>query len=143
MRQYIRHPVTIPIEVSRVEQQADEQVLQDHCIGIGGLAFRCASRLEPGAVVHLRIPYVDPEFETDARVVWCGGNGKGSELGVEFLNSDDAYKTRMVEQVCHIEDYRQHILSTQGRKLTPEEAALEWISDFATDFPNPGSEAVN
>jgi len=133
----------MPIEVDRVEHPADLQLLRAHCIGMGGLAFRCASRLKPGAVVHLRIPYVDPEFETDARVVWCKRIGKSSELGVEFLNSDDAYKARMVEQVCHIEDYRQRILSTQGRKLTPEEAALEWISEFSSSFPNPGSEAVN
>ena len=64
MRQFIRHPVTIPIKASRVGQQADEQALA-HCIGMGGLAFRCASRLEPGAVVHLRIPYIDPAFNTE------------------------------------------------------------------------------
>lgn len=87
--------------------------------------------------MHLRIPYVDPEFETDAKVVWCKENETGAEMGVEFINPDDAYKARMVEQVCHIEDYRQKVLSMEGRELTPEEAAAEWISNFAANFPNP------
>jgi len=117
--------------------------MQAFSIGMGGLAFRCKNRLELGVVVHLRIPYVDPEFETDARVVWCRDNGTDSELGVEFLNADDAYKARMVEQVCHIEDYRQQILTTEGRDLTPEEAAVEWICRYASEFPNPGLEVVN
>lgn len=127
----------MPIEASRLGPQADAQALQAHCIGIGGLAFRCAGGLEPGAVVHLRISCVDPKFETEARVVWCRDNGSDSELGVEFLNPDDAYKARMVEQVCHIENYRQHILSSEGRTLTPEEAAIEWVGGFAAGFPNP------
>jgi hypothetical protein len=143
MRQFIRHPVAIPIEAHGVGQPADDRGLRAHSIGMGGLAFHCARRLEPGSVVHLRIPHVDPEFETDARVVWCSDIEGGSELGVEFLNSDDAYRTRMVEQVCQIENYRQQVLNTEGRKLSPEEAAREWIDGYAAHFPDPGSEAAN
>jgi len=94
-RQFICHPATIPIEARLAGLQADEQFLQAHCIGIGRLAFRCAYRVEPGALVHLRIPHVAPEFESDARVVWCWRHGKDSELAVEFLNSGGAYKARM------------------------------------------------
>ena len=143
IRQFIRHPVDIPIRASRVGQGDPEQALQAYSIGIGGLAFRYNSRLEPGTMVHLRIPYVEPEFEADARVVWCSGDGNGSELGVEFLNSGDAFEARMVEQVCHIENYKQQVLNSERRKLSPEEAAVEWVGKFAASFPNPGSEPVN
>jgi hypothetical protein len=139
-RQFIRHPLTIPIEARRVGTQAEAEALQAHAIGVGGLAFHCTGRLEPGAVVHVRISYVDPAFETDARVVWCRAAGNDSELGVEFLNADDAYKARMVEQVCHIESYRQRVLATEGRRLTTQEAAIEWIRDFAVGFPDPGTQ---
>jgi hypothetical protein len=49
----------------------------------------------------------------------------------------------MVEQVCHIESYKQQILKSEGRKLSPEEAAVEWVSKFAANFPDPGSEPVS
>ncbi len=140
MRQFIRHPVTIPIEVSRMGPQSAEYGVHAHSVGVGGVAFRCKGRLEPGTVVRLHIPCVEPKFDTDARVVWCNGNDSGAELGVEFLSADDAYRARMVEQVCHIENYRQAVFRSEGRMPTPEEAAIEWLGKFAASFPNPGSE---
>lgn len=42
----------------------------------------------------------------------------------------------MVEQVCYIEHYRAEIKLTEGRELGTEEAAKEWISLFASQFPH-------
>ena len=139
-RQFIRHPVEVPIMASRVGHGHPEQPLAAHSIGAGGLAFRCDNPLEPGTVVHLRIPCVEPAFEADAKVVWRTGKGKRAEIGVEFLNASDAYQARMVEQVCHIENYRRHIPKSEGRKLSLEQAAAEWIGRFAASFPDPGAE---
>lgn len=138
-RQFIRHPVTMPIEASRSTPHGPVPAMHAYSIGIGGLAFRCSQSLAPGTLVHIRIPHVRPEFQTDARVVWCLDSEGGAELGVEFLNADDAFRARMVEQVCHIERYRQDVHDTQGRILTPEEAAAEWIDRFAATFPDPDS----
>jgi hypothetical protein len=110
---------------------------------MGGMAFRCNSKMEPGTGVHLRISYLEPEFEADARVVWSSGDGDDSEVGVEFLDPGDAFKARMVEQLCHIENYKQHVLKAEGRRLSSEEAAAEWIVKFAASFPNPGSEPLS
>ena len=60
------------------------------------------------------------------------------ELGVEFLNADDAFRARMVEQVCYIENYKLTVFREEGRRLSLEEAAREWISKFASDFPEEG-----
>jgi hypothetical protein len=43
----------------------------------------------------------------------------------------------MVEQVCHVESYRRAVEQREGRQLTAEEAAEEWISRHASSFPNP------
>jgi hypothetical protein len=131
----------MPVKVSRGPEHA-EQLLNAYSIGTGGLAFRCASAVDPGTVVHLRIPYVEPEFAAEARVVWSASDTNGAELGVEFLNSGDAFRARMVEQICHIENYRQQVLNSEGRALSPEEAAAEWVAKFAESFPDPGSEPV-
>jgi hypothetical protein len=44
----------------------------------------------------------------------------------------------MVEQVCHIEDYRRSVLRTERRELSLDEAAAEWIAKHAADFPQIG-----
>ena len=141
MRQYMRHPADIPIEVSRGHQPAPAGC-QIHDVGHGGLAFHADAEVEPGIIVEIRIPFVRPVFETQARVAWCSAQTDGFELGVEFLGGDDAFRARMVEQVCHIEDYRRSVYRTQGRRLTAEEAAMEWIAKFAAQFP-PGSDDIH
>ena len=139
MRQFIRHPADIPIEVSAGEALAPA-ARQGHNVSLGGLAFRAEDALAPGTVIDIRIPFVRPAFESRARVVWCEARGGGFELGVAFLDADDAFRARMVEQVCHIEDYRRRVLRTAGRFLTAEEAAFEWIGRYASRFPDPGAE---
>ena len=57
-------------------------------------------------------------------------------MGVSFVDPDDAFRTRMVEQICHIEHYKKEILEKEGRELTGEEAALEWIKRYAGRFPS-------
>lgn len=135
-RQFIRHPVSLPIEVSQLAAEA-------YCLGIGGLAFHYDHSAEPGTFLHLRIPSVSPEFEVDAKVVWCRCAEGYIELGVEFLSADDAFRVRMVEQVCHIENYRREVSATQGRVLDFEEAAVEWIGKFSAKFPGGGGEVSN
>ena len=46
----------------------------------------------------------------------------------------------MVEQVCPIEQYRHEMLKNEGRTLSSEEAALEWIQKYAPQFPGPGDD---
>jgi len=41
---------------------------------------------------------------------------------------------RMIEQACHIEHYRK-VWSEKGRQLSAEEAAKEWIEQYAAAFP--------
>jgi len=139
MRHFIRHPVDIPIEIEAGSHPPCGQH-EAHDLSIGGLSFDSGSEMAPGAIVELRIPFVEPAFVTRARVVWCSGKGAHYELGVQFLDPDDAFRARMVEQVCHIEEYRRKVLEMEGRMLSAEQAATEWICHYAAHFPNPGSD---
>lgn len=134
MRKYIRHPANIPIEV-KAHDQATHDIHNTVNLGIGGLAFRCNRDFAQGAVVEIRIPFVIPPFEVKARVAWCKPQDDGFEHGVEFLNQEDAYMARMVEQVCHIENYQKAVCRTEGRQLSLDEAAREWVSKYAAEFP--------
>lgn len=136
MRQFIRHPVSIPI-IWEFPESAPA-VYESSNVGIGGLTFSCTRPFKAGTSLRLRIDCVNPPFETQARVAWCHSQENGFELGVEFMSEDDAYRVRMVEQICHIEDYRRQVDRLEGRKLSMREAAEEWISRYAPGFPNPG-----
>ncbi len=134
MTRFIRHPAEIPIEV-KVHGQSAYATHNAVNLSIGGLAFRCDRELEPGDIAEIRIPFVSPPFAAEARVAWCTARQGIFEIGVEFQDQDDAFTARMVEQVCHIENYKQEILLTEGRRLSSEEAAAEWIDKFAARFP--------
>jgi len=134
MRRYIRHPASIPIEVAAGAELA-EHAFRTYNVGEFGIAFRADRALAPGTVITLRIFITTPPFETAARVVWCQAGPDGYEVGVEFADPDQAFRARMFEQVCHIEHYRKEVLQMQGRQLTSDQAAAEWISRFASRFP--------
>jgi hypothetical protein len=140
MRQFIRHPSDIPIEVHSASEFADGR---GYNVGLGGVALRCPRQLQAGLIVELEIASVEPLFKTNARVAWCREGGGDFEIGVEFLSADDAFRARMVEQVCSIESYKKLVQRTEGRKLSTEQAAMEWIAKFASQFPDPGLEDMH
>ena len=137
MRQFIRHPTRIPVEV-RSEGTTAYDTRQSLNLSLGGLALQSDYAFVPGALVVIRIALVRPPFESPARVVWCMACRDDFELGVEFLNADDAFRARIVEQVCYIENYKLTVFREEGRRLSLDEAAREWISKFASDFPEEG-----
>lgn len=134
MRHFIRHPTDIPINY----------VLQDHyyCIrnamldvSAGGLSFTTDHCIAPGETIHVNIYVQDPSFEADCEVKWCKRVDGYYHVGVRFKDSQEAFNFRMVEQVCHIEHYKRSVLAKEGRALTGEQAAQEWIAKFAGEFP--------
>jgi hypothetical protein len=143
MRSYIRHPSDIPIEY-----QADSgccAASRDRLrnIGQGGLAFRSGCALPVGTAITLRISRVQPDFEVRGQVVWCRSESGVFEIGVAFLDPSDLFQVRMVEQICHIEQYKADVLASEGRRLNGEQAAQEWIEKFAGDFPELAGDGKN
>ena len=133
-RRFIRHPSDIPIEFSTADG-TPPALGHAHDVSFGGLAFEADHCPEPGTIIDLRIPTVVPPFETRGRVVWCRCLAERYEVGVRFLESSDAFKARMVEQVCHIEQYKRDVLKREGRRLSGAAAAREWIEKYAAKFP--------
>lgn len=110
-------------------------------VSLGGLAFQSPFCPENGQLVEIRIRTVRPEFRTKARVVWCRDLAVGYEVGVAFLARSDAFRARMVEQLCQIERYRRDVRDNEGRDLSGSEAADEWIRKYAAAFPTSGEDA--
>jgi len=135
MRNFIRHPSNIPIDF-----QLEDLVIEGNeylkNISVGGLAFNSKSMIEVGSIIRIKIPLVKPVFQALGRVTWCRPEENHFEVGIKFLDENDTFRARMVEQICHIEEYKQEVFIKEGRKLTGEEAASEWIKRFAVSFPS-------
>ena len=134
MRNFIRHPIDIPIKV--IESEGEDCLNQSlHDISIGGLRCLSDKPLAVGAEIKIIIDLVDPVLEIPGIVIWCRPADESYELGIEYQGEEDVYSLRMVEQICHIEHYRKEVQIREGRNISSEEAAREWIAKFAGEFP--------
>ena len=134
MRSFIRHPTDIPIEIRLGDQRCTREPLRN--VSGGGLCFQHPQAAPIGSVIVVRIALTSPPFEACCRVTWCQADVGAWQVGVEFMDQDDLFRLRMVEQICHIEQYRTAAAS-QGRSLSSHEAAVEWIEQYAEAFPFP------
>jgi hypothetical protein len=134
-RGFIRHPTDIPIHWSLGEiVPAGGEHLRN--ISEGGLAFISQHDIPVGASINIQMPVVRPDISVKGEVVWCRPDEDGCfEVGVRFTDAGQRFQMRMVEQVCHIEQYKKELFEDEGRALTGAQAAMEWIKRFAKDFP--------
>ena len=137
IRKFIRHPVDMPIRVTTdwVEDDDDDTDQTITNVGLGGLAFLSSRPYDLMERVRVTIPVLEQDSQLTGNVVWCEKSDQGYEVGIEFERSRDTYRMRMIEQICHIEHYRSEVERLEGRKLSSQEAASEWISRYAKDFP--------
>ena len=133
-RAFIRHTAGVPIEVRAVPGSAPV-TLESTNVSVGGISFVSDRDFAIGSIIEIRIAEVDPPFEARARVVWTSPEDGRFCIGVSFLEEADAFRARMVEQVCSIERYRREVEEREGRTLTAPEAAAEWIAKYAGRFP--------
>ena len=142
-REFIRHTADVPIQVRTVD--GDAAVGTGRNVSHGGLAFTSELCPAEGATIEIAIPDVDPPFQAQARVAWCRPEKDAFLVGVQFLEATDAFRARMVEQVCTIERYREQVREKEGRELTTHEAAAEWIGKYAGRFPvaSPAAEGAD
>ena len=130
--QYISHPYQVPICLESTEAF----VTNSHePLSYGGLRCYWKDKITVGRFLQISLPELNPEFFAKSQVIWRRTIADGYELGLVFLDRNQAYKMRMLEQVCYISCYRQWIYQQEGRNMDKEEAALEWINKFAGRFP--------
>ena len=133
-RAFIRHPADIPIEI---ESLPGESAMRVADVSYGGLAF-FAERPQPaGTLLHIRIAANETSLSAKVFVAWCRPEGTGYRIGVRFETADDAYRSRLLEQVIAIERFRDELARAEGREVARDEAAREWIRRHANAFPNP------
>ena len=142
VRKFIRHPSDIPILVSELiesECLTESQFLNSskiNNVSLGGLAFFSPIAFQVTHHVVVSVPCLKVNASVQGCVLWCKKQHQGFEIGLEFDDPQAVFHLRMIEQICHIEHYRKEVKRAESRVLTSEEAALEWVQLFASDFPN-------
>lgn len=138
MRTYIRHPANIPVQIE-VESEAAGNIRRLANVSHGGLAFNSAAPIAKGSVIRLIIDAVDPVFAAQGIVTHAHREQAHYVIGIEFIHRNDLFVARMVEQICHIEQYKREVAANEGRQLSGQEAATEWIRKYANSFPRWGT----
>lgn len=128
---FIRHPVEIPLRCRRLVRRATDLVDLEY----GGLHFIRREPFAPATKLVLLVAVLGEEHRFCAQVLWCRELGERHEITVGFSAREDAFRARMIEQFCQIECYRRRMRVMQGRDLSPDAAAREWVERFAAHFP--------
>ena len=135
IRRHVRHVTGIPIEVSleyHDNYHGDDDTITN--VSLGGLCFIASDRLDVDESIQVSVPVLNQEKKLDGKVVWCNKTARGYEVGLEFDDPAEVERLRMVDQICQIEHFREEVEQRDGRKLSSEEAAREWIGKYAGEF---------
>lgn len=137
IRKYIRHITGVPIEVSldyapvNLIDSEDDTITN---VSLGGLSFIATDRLDTSEHIKVRFPVLREDAVLDGKVVWCEKTQRGYEVGLEFDDPEEIDRLKVIEHICHIENYRKEIETREGRKISSDQAAREWVSRFAGNF---------
>ncbi|MCJ8167802.1 PilZ domain-containing protein [Atopomonas sediminilitoris] len=141
MRQYIRHPSCMPVELHIAQQPSQQQPLHD--ISLGGVACHCEQPAPVGSTIDMHIPLPQGDTLHHGVVAWCKADADGYLIGISFKDQDSFFHIRMIEQVCAIEAYRRTLEKVLGRRISGEEAAQRWIQENAADFPQMSAQTMH
>jgi len=138
-REYIRHPAKVPLVIAPQSTREQLNLPLNHLhiknVSTGGLSFDSPVEFHTNTVIKIKIPSIKPVFKVNAVVQWCRQIKDQFELGVQFLDTNDAFRVRMVEQICHIGQYRDEAQQRTGRRMTWNKASIEWIEKNGGSFP--------
>ncbi|MFY0677401.1 MAG: PilZ domain-containing protein [Neptuniibacter sp.] len=130
----IHHPEEFSIEL---QQKKTPHPLSDKYLNLK-LVCHSSTPFSSGESVAIHLPSVSNNDEVMGVVEWCNSSQQGFELGIKFSDPNELMRLRMLEQLCFIKRYRNHVLHIEGRDLSDQDAALEWIAKYARLFPSAG-----
>lgn len=139
-RRFIRHPMCFPLAFSVIKgtlgknTKAKKSATKN--ISRGGLLFSSKEKVEPEALIQIRIPFQNKIFKVKAKVVRCDKSSDTSlyDIGVKFSRPKEAFKVKLIEQMYLISEYRDLQSMQLGRELSLQEASREWIKKYSERF---------
>lgn len=134
-RKFFRHPIKVPIQLTRVESKTSLKS-QAEDLSQGGLSFLWPEPILEGTHLELSIPIEKQLFKMSAHVTHSQKDASTGlfKIGVCFQDSISAFRAKLAEEIIQIRQYREKMSLLRGRQLSEEEAAEIWIDRNAEDF---------
>jgi len=137
IRRHVRHVTGIPIQV-KLDYASDhyydssEDTITN--VSLGGLSFIADDRLNIDESIQVRFPILNNDTALKGKVIWCEKSSRGYEVGLEFDDDEEIQRLKMIDQINDIENYRQRKEAIDGCKISSEQAAREWVKQYAGEF---------
>ena len=137
IRRHVRHVTGIPVQVkldyaSMDFDDSNEDTITN--VSLGGLAFIADDRLDINESIQVRFPILENKATLTGKVIWCEKSKHGYEIGLEFDDEEEVQRLKMIDQISEIENYRKRREAIGGKPVSSEQAAREWVKQYAGDF---------
>ncbi len=134
-RQFYRHPIKVPIQLTKVEVGSCSKVRSED-LSQGGLSFFWPEPLPEGAHLQISIPVEKQLFKMNAHVTHCQKDDAMGlfKTGVCFEDAASAFRAKLAEEIIEIRQYCEKMSLLRGKKFSEEESAQLWIERNAEHF---------
>jgi hypothetical protein len=134
-RKFFRHPIKVPIQLTRVEHSGAENARAED-LSQGGLAFFWPEPIPEGTHLQLSIPVEKQLFRMKAHVTHSEKDTSTGlfKTGVCFEDSISSFRAKLAEEIIQIRQYREKMSLLRGHPFSEEEAAKVWIDRNAEHF---------
>lgn len=134
-RKFFRHPIKVPIQLTRVESPTAVNARAED-LSQGGLAFFWPEPIPEGTHLQLSIPVEKQLFKMKARVTHSQKDATTNlfKTGICFEDSVSSFRAKLAEEIIQIRQYREKMSLLRGQPFSEEEAAKAWIDRHAEDF---------
>lgn len=134
-RKFFRHPIKVPIQLTRVENNAAVNSRAED-LSQGGLAFLWPESIPEGTFLQLSIPVEKQLFKMKAHVTHSEKDTETGlfKTGVCFEDSVSSFRAKLAEEILQIRQYREKMSLLRGHPFSEEEAAKVWIDRNAENF---------
>jgi len=112
-RKFVRHPAEIPIEYE-VEGKPSNSTQYTKNISFGGLCFQSDSPLENETIITLRFSSLNPDYKIRCRIAWSAPNQDKYDVGVEFLDNNDARLAKIIEEIIYIKNFQKQVFENDS-----------------------------
>ena len=134
-RKFYRHPIKVPIQLKRVE---DDAALNAHAEDLSqeGLAFFWPEPIPEGTRLQLSLPVEKQLFKMKTCVMHSQKDADTDlfKIGVCFEDPVSSFHAKLADEIIQIREYREKMSLLRGHPLSEEEAARIWIDRNAEDF---------
>ena len=134
-REFFRHPIKVPIQLTRVVNNAALNARAED-LSQGGLAFFWPESIPEGTYLQLSIPVEKRLFKMNAHVTHSQKDEDTGlfKTGVCFEDSVSSFRAKLAEEILQIRQYREKMSLLRGHPFSEEDAAKIWIDRNAEDF---------